>query len=100
MHALIGVATLIRLDLESSPLAQGAAQGLWQSRHQARHLAVLSGSLKKDAVLDPAEGRGVFDVFDEVLEERGCSFERRPTDDASLFAPIDVEASDGRPRRR
>jgi len=27
MHALTGVATLIRLDLEPSPLAQGAAQG-------------------------------------------------------------------------
>jgi len=39
-----GVATLIRLNLEPSPLAQGAAQGLKQSRHQARHLAVLSGS--------------------------------------------------------
>gem|GEM_PF-2633521 len=44
MHALTGVATLIRLNLEPSPLAQGAAQGLKQSRHQARHLAVLSGS--------------------------------------------------------
>ena len=54
MHALTGVATLIRLNLEPSPLAQGAAQGLWQSRYQARHLAVLSGSLKKDAVRDPA----------------------------------------------
>ena len=54
MHALSGVATLIRLNLESSPLVQGAAQGLWQSRHKARHLAVLSGSLKKDAVFDPA----------------------------------------------
>jgi len=33
MHALTGVATLIRLDLEPSPLAQGAAQSLWQRRH-------------------------------------------------------------------
>jgi len=34
MHALTGVATLIRLDLEPSPLAQGAAQSLWQRTYQ------------------------------------------------------------------
>lgn len=35
-------------------MAQGAAQSLWQSRHQARHLAVLLGSLERTLCFDPA----------------------------------------------